>query len=149
MNSADPVHVVDWIGSWWLARETPLPGEVRLWSLLASRLIPPGQTAIGRLFVTTHRMVFCPIRLDHAVVGGSWAVARTQVGSVVVEPPAPVRVIGLPTRSVLRVQIHGGRAERFLVFAPRRTARRLNEALGGQRSPSLILGEITEAEESP
>ena len=121
------------IGTWWLRGVEALSGERPLWSVLATRLRPQNGVASGKLFLTTQRIVFCPHRLDDAVVGGSWAIERRLIQAVSVEPPRPAPVVGLPGRSTVTVSIDATTVERFLVLAPKRVARRFNELLLGIR----------------
>jgi len=110
-----------------------LSNEQLLWSVHASRLMPFGAEATGRLFLTTQRIVFCPIKRDP--LSGPWAVDRMIVQAVSVKFPEQT-ISPVPERPLMHISIRDGTAEAFFVVSPKKVARRLNKALFSDQSPS-------------
>jgi len=109
-----------------------LGDEQVLWSAHADRLMPYGAEATGRLFLTTQRIVFCPLKRD--LFSGPWAVDRRLVQEVWVEPRAGI--VDLDHKPQVMIRADVGTLEAFLVVSAKAVARRLNKVLFADSSQS-------------
>lgn len=67
------------LGSWWLAREQLLTGEQVRHSWNANLRQSKARAVGGKLFATTHRLVFLPHKLDAITGGHRWTAELGQV----------------------------------------------------------------------
>jgi hypothetical protein len=70
------------LGGGWLAAEPMLEGEEPLASWSANRTQSAKRAVGGKLWVTTHRVVFLPHRLDAATGGQKWVAQRSEIAGI-------------------------------------------------------------------
>lgn len=119
------------IGSWWLKSVEAQPQEQVVWSQGANRVQPSGRAVGGKLFLTNHRLVFCPHWVDGAIGGKTWDAPLATVAAVGTAPKGGKRG-GLRER--LRIELSGREEELFVVNRLADVVSRLDAARqeGGQ-----------------
>jgi len=70
------------LGGGWLSAEPLLDGEEPLATWVVNRTQSSKRAVGGKLWVTTHRLVFLPHRLDAATGGQGWVAPRSEVVEV-------------------------------------------------------------------
>lgn len=120
------------IGSWWLKSHDALSGEEVGWSCFANRTQNSSRAVGGKLFVTSHRILFSPHWLDAVLGGEIWAVNLHEVTSVGVQPKGG-DTFGGGLRDRLRV-LSAGETDLFVVNGLDALVERLQRALEKARA---------------
>jgi hypothetical protein len=102
------------LGGGWLSSEPLLDGERPLASWNVNRTQTATRAVGGKLFVTTHRVVFLPHRLDAATGGLPWTTPRTSVVGVSRQEPGG-DTLGGGLRARLRLTLADGQEQLFVV----------------------------------
>ena len=102
------------LGGGWLAAEPLLEGEEPLASWGVNRTQSAKRAVGGKLWVTTHRVVFLPHRLDAATGGQKWMAHRSEVAEVG-RQAAGSDTLGGGLRARLQLTLTGGDRQLFVV----------------------------------
>jgi hypothetical protein len=102
------------IGSWWLKSVSAEPAEHIVWSHAANRRQSAGRAVGGKLFLTDHRLIFCPQLFDAATGGKQWEVRLADISGVGIERKGREPFSG-GRRDRLQIQLTDGGVELFVV----------------------------------
>ena len=117
------------LGGGWLAAEPMLDGEEPVASWGVNRTQSEKRAVGGKLWVTTHRLVFLPHRLDAATGGQKWVAPRSEVVSVG-RQGAGGDSLGGGLRARLQLTLGNGDRQLFVVNKLDRVVAELSAALG-------------------
>jgi hypothetical protein len=102
------------IGSWWLKSVKTEPDERVVWSQLANRVQSRHRAVGGKLFLTNHRLAFCPHWVDAVTGGRTWSLPLTGIARVGITPKGGDRFAG-GLRDRLRIELVDGGEQLFVI----------------------------------
>lgn len=117
---------------WWVGVPAVAQGETLLWNFAANREQTINRSVGGRLFVTQHRLIFQPNRLDVLFQAESWSAELADIREVGKSPRRPtIPFLGrtAANRNRLKIVQAGGDVDLFVVNHLDSLVERLTAAL--------------------
>jgi len=128
------------VGGWWITRQSLEPGEEKLAGYPANYLRGDERPWGGKLYLTTHRLIFLPSFIDRFMGSESVIFELAEVTVADRETTASIQ----SAKDQIRVVLDSGEDEFFVVQHPDATVDAINDAIGQVPPPSVTESEAVE-----